>query len=146
MERIPFFSGLFLCLLFACKTSNKPNPTEPSEETCKSIVIDLDKFNQCNEKLDYNLDTAYIEQQNLFVKISYSGGCEEHEFDFLWDRAMLKSYPPQFRICLAHDAKGDNCEAYLSKTLCMSLNGLENPIGIIRLNGWKGRLQFGNEK
>lgn len=133
-----------LLLLFSCKT--KKNATPPEDEDCMAITVDGQLFKECQESPDFTIDTAYIEGKNLFVKVGYSGGCKEHTFEFLWDQVMMKSYPPQFRLCLAHNANGDNCEAFLSKTLCVRLDGLGNPIGIVRLNGWKGRLQFGEKK
>jgi len=60
----------------------------------------------------------------LKVEVSYSGGCEQHTFDVLWGGQILLTEPCQINLILTHDANGDACEAYLSKTLEIDLLNL----------------------
>jgi hypothetical protein len=57
----------------------------------------------------------------LSVKVSYSGGCEDHTFDSCWNGVLAESDPPQARIWLDHDAMNDPCEAIESQTVKVDL-------------------------
>lgn len=73
----------------------------------------------------YTLDGLAIAGDTLEITVSYSGGCEEHEFQLCWDGAFMESDPVQARLTLGHDAHGDACEAYLTETLIFGLEPLK---------------------
>ena len=60
----------------------------------------------------------------LKVAVSYSGGCEEHDFNVIWDGTIATSNPCQINLIIDHDANGDNCEAYFIENLEIDLNQL----------------------
>ena len=51
----------------------------------------------------------------LTVTVSYSGGCEAHQFTLVASNVFMESYPVQLGASLAHDANGDRCEAWLTE-------------------------------
>ena len=61
---------------------------------------------------EFALNTATIEGDILKVNLSYSGGCEAHEFTLIASDSFLESLPVQLPIYIAHNANGDACEAY----------------------------------
>ena len=61
---------------------------------------------------EYALNSATITDDTLKVSVSYSGGCEEHEFTLVVSETFLESFPVQLHAYIAHDANGDTCEAY----------------------------------
>lgn len=63
-----------------------------------------------------------IEGNRLVMVVSYSGGCEEHEFDL---RSSVVS--DAAALWLYHNANGDPCEAYLTEKLRMKVP--ENVLG-----------------
>lgn len=69
---------------------------------------------------------AYIDGDCLHIKLSYGGGCEEHTVDLArmhpWS-ATSPLPPPAFEI--RHDAKGDMCEAYITRELRFDLSPLK---------------------
>jgi hypothetical protein len=63
----------------------------------------------------------------LQLKISYSGGCKEHEFDLYWSGDWDKTKPPVAHLYLSHNANGDNCEAIKTQKLGFSLQQIRFP-------------------
>ena len=63
----------------------------------------------------YELSAATITGDTLTVTVSYSGGCETHQFTLVASNVFLESYPVQLGASLAHDANGDSCEAWLTE-------------------------------
>ena len=50
-----------------------------------------------------------IDGDTLQLTVSYSGGCEEHEFKLVAWNYFLESNPVQAHVLLAHNANGDLC-------------------------------------
>lgn len=80
-----------------------------------------------NYQAPYFLDSAYIKGTELWIEVSFSGGCREHDFIVVWPEVITMIYPPDFGISLHHSNKGDNCEALITDTLKIDLR--ETPIG-----------------
>lgn len=59
--------------------------------------------------------------------VSYSGGCEEHDFMLVWPEVITMVYPPDFGVTLYHQNHTDRCEALLTDTLRTDLR--ETPLG-----------------
>lgn len=66
-----------------------------------------------------------IEDDTLAVTLSYSGGCEDHEFTLVASDAFAESYPVQLEVSLAHEANGDRGRAYLTETYGFDLTPIQ---------------------
>lgn len=66
-------------------------------------------------------DAPFIEGDTLTLTVSYSGGCEVHEFTLVASDAFMESYPVQLAVSLAHDANGDLCRGYPTETYTFGL-------------------------
>lgn len=60
----------------------------------------------------YTLNSATITDDTLNISVSYSGGCEDHQFTLVASDRFLESFPVQLHASIAHNANGDTCEAY----------------------------------
>lgn len=60
----------------------------------------------------------------LEVEITYSGGCETHSFEVIWDGIIYTDDPCHANLIIVHDAHGDSCEAAITKTLYIDLKEL----------------------
>lgn len=86
--------------------------------------------------------SAEVRGDSLELTVNYGGGCREHSFLLLSDAAWMESNPVQVGVKLSHDAKGDFCDALLSRTLRFDLTPLkvaynsayQTTSGTIRLN------------
>ena len=57
-----------------------------------------------------------ISGDTLTVTVSYSGGCQVHDFALVSSETFTQSDPPRLRVALDHDAHGDRCRAILTDT------------------------------
>lgn len=80
-----------------------------------------------NYQAPFYLDSVYVKGTELWIDVSFSGGCREHDFIIVWPEVITMVYPPDFGISLYHNNKGDNCEALISDTLKVDLT--ETPLG-----------------
>lgn len=72
-------------------------------------------------------------------EVSYTGGCETHEFKLVGSPILTKSLPPIRNIQLEHNNKGDKCKAIKTEKLkfaipILSNNYSKNKIKLLLLN------------
>jgi hypothetical protein len=75
--------------------------------------------------MNYRLKKAWIENNKLFLDVSWSGGCKEHSWELIFNGMIAKSLPPQATLYLKHNANGDMCKKLMLDTLCFSLKPME---------------------
>ena len=69
----------------------------------------------------FALDAAAVSGNILSIRVSYSGGCRNHQFVLTAADSFLESSPVQLRLVLTHDANNDTCEAYPTELLRFDL-------------------------
>jgi hypothetical protein len=96
------------------------------------------------QKTDYyTITSAEIQGSLLFLEVEYSGGCGLHQFEFVGDRAISKSLPPQRSVKLLHDNGDDQCEALVSQSIEVDITDLASGNEIIlNLFGYNEPLKF----
>lgn len=85
-------------------------------------------------RLNYNIDTAFVTSTTLYVSVSYSGGCKEHEFKLFGDGAVSNNTT---QIYIDHENNGDVCRKMIQQDLQYDISSLgkeKRPITIV-LNG-----------
>ena len=128
-ERI---SKVIICLLLLSATAcgqgpdNNPDgtisstpPADTHDRTLSGSVVinNVDRDIALRESDAYELETdgehePVIENDTLTLTVSYSGGCEIHDFTLVTDGSFMESDPVQLVVTLTHDANDDTCEAY----------------------------------
>lgn len=74
---------------------------------------------------EYVLNSATITGDTLNVSVSYSGGCEDHQFTLVVSEGFLESFPVQLHASIAHNANGDTCEAYPTENYRFNLTPIK---------------------
>ena len=69
----------------------------------------------------FQLTAATITGDTLAVTVSYSGGCQDHQFTLVASASFLESDPVQLEVALAHNANADLCRAWLTEDYLFSL-------------------------
>jgi len=114
------FSYLLLAgLLFgmnSCKLCKNKKEVTDKNEAISSIIVQQGFIKPENLALLDIIKTT-IEGNILTIVVSYSGGCNEHEFQLYFDGSYKKSLPPKANFILTHDNKGDACRSIVEKTL-----------------------------
>lgn len=97
------------------------NSSEPEEFYAEDVII-VDNIELNEWAADpVNIDSVYIKGDILFIRVQYSGGCQDHIFKLIIPRAIEKTNPPSVTILLSHDSNDDTCEAWLTRDLKFNL-------------------------
>ena len=146
--------GYWACTEIACGINNDPSvcnegDTKDAEDGCNTCTCteggwactelaclpdnnapdDIADITVCPDDIDmmdgYDLNEVRIVGDVLEADVSFSGGCEEHDFTLCYRPAFLESFPVQAQVVLRHDANNDPCEAYPSETRKFNLDSLK---------------------
>ena len=111
------FALLLLALvLTACDAESlqDPDPQLPPGNG----TVQIGGFDQADLRgTPFELKEARFVGTEIELTVAYSGGCMEHGFRLLADEYVALSYPPQLGVHVIHDDPGDDCEAYITRTL-----------------------------
>ncbi len=119
--KIYCFIGLSLFLAHCGNDS----PIKPSSSLLPKIII-VDSDSAISTHRDpVELRQSSLKRDTLTLLVSYSGGCEKHDFALYGLSYFMKSNPVQSNIYLTHDAHGDLCEAYITEKLLFDLTPLK---------------------
>ena len=141
------FTILFIIsLLFgfnSCKLCKKKEPlenNETKEENISEIIVQKGYTKPENSAVTDILKTS-IEGNILTIEVSYSGGCNEHEFQLYFDGTYMKSLPPKVNFILTHDDKGDVCRSMVEKKLNFDISKAQYVGGkemMVSVEGFEG--------
>lgn len=122
---IGFILSLLILLTIGCQRLQNQMKTDPDDTTVSVSVDDVDPtdivhtgevfIGDAGDRFgtdDFELNSAAITDDTLTVSVSYSGGCEAHQFTLVASESFLESFPVQLHVYIAHNANGDTCEAY----------------------------------
>ena len=143
-----FITCTCLLVLVACATTKRttrmeqsPNTNQPTSEL---LVAQIGKPAISDP---FVIEQAEISGNTLVVKVSYSGGCENHQFELVGSPNISKSLPPIRSIELVHKSNGDACKKKIEETLRFNLANLaykqeSGSVIKLNLNGWKEQLIY----
>ena len=140
--------GVFLTLtiLTSCSKMEEDNPVKNTQELdYNDILLKLQNGEIVSDP--FNMHFYNVANDSLKVNVSYSGGCETHNFILVWPEIITQIYPPEFSIILLHNANGDVCESYINRLFEFDLSN--NPLHIppgnfdsIKVNLINGSIPF----
>ncbi|HLV53796.1 MAG TPA: hypothetical protein VKY29_07240 [Cryomorphaceae bacterium] len=70
---------------------------------------------------------AEIINDHLVLSVSYSGGCEDHDFALNSRGDYAATYPPELKVTLFHDSHGDRCRSTIDTKLWFDLTPAQYP-------------------
>lgn len=115
---------------------------ELTKKNAKSLTIE--KGVSYDGSAPVTIKNAEINGDFLKLSVSYSGGCEEHEFDLLFNGMYAKSLPVQAKFFLKHNSNGDACKGLVHKELLFDVSELKKKQNhvIISVMGYKGKIEY----
>jgi len=123
MSRIPLY--VFILLLVSCGVSSTPQRTAPP---ANSKVIFIDPSVNPLAGIDpVRIKDAQQIGDFIVLDVSYSGGCEEHEFQLETRGNFTSTYPPEVDVTLKHNNNGDRCRGLKDTKLWFDLTPLRYP-------------------
>ena len=105
-------------VLSGCVTSIYDNNSQ------KSIILDDDLFQNASRD-QYKIINIGIEVDILEINVSYSGGCEEHEFSLFGSSSFKESLPVQIEVVLSHNDNDDPCDGIYAEEIAFDLSPLK---------------------
>ncbi len=130
------FIVLFLVLItLSCGINNDDfkqqyDPSVKKTEVALRLNKDLFDTIETNRKNNIHTGDAFEinhvikEGELLKINLSYGGGCEQHDFEILWDGIIYTDDPCFINLIVTHNGNGDLCEAYLTETIEVDLKVL----------------------
>jgi hypothetical protein len=122
MRNLLFLTG-FLILLSSCGVSlNSSSSTLPASAPLVKVNSGMrltDPTARVNIKF---VETA---GDYLVMGVSYSGGCETHEFDLISEGKFTATYPPEVEVKLMHHDHNDRCRSIVDERLYFDLSPLQ---------------------
>ena len=122
---------------------------EQTENTLKAIIIDSSSDTTKKESAsdDFKILDAKIIGNYLHLNISYSGGCEKHNFKITGDASISKSLPPIRSVELIHYGNNDACKKLIIENLVIDISDLaykkEDGSEIyLSLKGWNENISY----
>ena len=70
----------------------------------------------------YVLESLALSGDRLTIGVSYGGGCRTHAFTLVLSPSFVDSDPVRLPAVLAHEARGDPCEAWLTERFVFDLD------------------------
>ncbi|MCF6352128.1 MAG: hypothetical protein L3J06_03865 [Cyclobacteriaceae bacterium] len=116
-------------VLFQCQKASN-NLATTSEEIEIELTRSAQAYTNAQERLTksegsdpFVINSVSINDNELkmFIEVSYSGGCEKHEFNLVWPESITEIDSLNFTVILNHNANEDSCEAWLTKNLVINL-------------------------
>ena len=144
----------FLVFIFSCKTQKNNqrcilSKKQLTDTTLKATLVNNSSYllKKENGSDPIKILDAKIIKNQLILSVSYSGGCEKHNFKITGDSSISKSLPPIRSVELFHFANGDACKKLIIEELLIDLSELaykqeEGSEIYLSLNGWDQKISY----
>jgi len=164
--QIHIYTAILLFLIVGCKpkqlatesTSTTTTETDTLKED-QELTVDEPrkitsllpiKINESNNMKDigdsYQIQKAIIEDDQLWLTLTYGGGCEEHQFQMLFNNAYSEGETGKsIQLTLHHNSNNDRCRSIVTQNLRFDLKSLQTQDTkelAIRLSGWEEQLVY----
>lgn len=111
------------------------------------LPIKIDESNDMKNIGDpYQVQKATIEDGQLWLTLTYGGGCREHQFEMLFNNAYSEGeIGKQIQLTLHHNGNDDRCRSIVTQNLRFDLKSLQTPDTKelrINLSGWEEQLVY----
>lgn len=120
--RNPLSVLIVIPLLLFLQCSRSKTPYQPVDDLKNNTIKIIQDLGSVSLDLDqvFLMEVKIIDD-SLILKVSYAGGCKDHNFKLYGLSGFAKSNPPQAYIYLSHNGNNDLCEALITEWLSFDL-------------------------
>ena len=129
------------------EVSTDKNETMPTTMDIVKVTAEIDNMEKDYISDPITIDAVEIRMNIMYIDVTYSGGCEKHDFRVIGSSMIAKSMPPIRSVKLVHKANGDTCreikkvklEVYIDDLAYQKEAGSEIFLNVAH---WKERLLY----
>lgn len=117
-----------MILIFIITMPITLNQASNSTEKIPRIIVFENESHTQNMKMDISnlIEAKFIENDILSIVVSYSGGCEQHEFNLVAALGSTNTdLSPHANLVLGHESNGDTCKKIIKERLAFDLSPLK---------------------
>jgi hypothetical protein len=129
-------------LLSACQTCRNTVKSQSVRE-----IIITNSF--VNDSMDdsFKIEHAEIQNKELLITVTFKGDSNKHEFDLLWNGAIMKSLPPKATLTLVRKSASEKEKKHIRMVLKFDLSVLSERIPntesvVLILSGFETHLSY----
>lgn len=116
----PILFLFILILSISCKSSREAKTKNHQVNIMNSDKkAELGDINQVSDSI--RILSATITGNTMNLEVSYSGGCQPHNFQLIGSPMIAKSFPPIRSVVLVHQANNDMCKKQIIETLSFDI-------------------------
>lgn len=156
MKNLFYIAGLCTMVIFGssfgCSNKNKimeETPVTDSTQKSKvnsSGVIKQEGYSLPEDNASFTVESHVLKGDMLTLTVSFSGGCENHDFTGYFNGMFLKSMPPKANLLIHHNNNGDACRSVVTEKITFDLTnmryGTKGPL-IVQIPGYeKGPIEY----
>lgn len=102
------------------------SPFDAGPENAKPIAMRIDVSGQLARKSDdFGIAAMQLYGDLLKLVVTYSGGCETHDFVVWTDNVLSQGQPPAITLFISHDSHRDPCEGLIERAIWIDLSPLQ---------------------
>ena len=136
---------IFLSIFLIRCGIKKDTQANVSSNRDEIITAKIGRVNQYSDTFIFN--SVEIKDNFLLIEISFKGGCEKHNFEFIGSSTISKSMPPIRDVQLIHLANKENCVSDIVKKIKVDISELaykkeKGSKIFFTLIGWGKRLEY----
>lgn len=129
------------------EVSTDKNGTMPTTMDIVKVTAEIGTLEKDVVSDPITIDAVEIRMNIMYIDVTYSGGCEKHEFRVVGSPMISKSMPAIRSVQLVHNANGDSCreqkkvklEVYIDELAYKKEAGSEI---FLTVENWKERLLY----
>ena len=143
---------LFTILLPSCL-----DDSEELENVSPATNVKVDYAGDFTSNLEYvtpqgakfEISSNIMDKNRLYIDVAYTGGCELHKFEFIWNHTIQYSEPPSLTLMLVHTNNDDLCEALFKERISLDMHRvldsatINDGVVVHVMNGYTGEVTAG---
>ena len=98
-------------------------PSESTEGKKTLLLLDSDEIRGL-KRVPYIIKSIQLFENEIQIKISYTGGCKTHDFQLAANRNSISKLTKDINLNLSHNDNNDRCKRIVSEKLVFDLSPL----------------------
>ena len=98
-------------------------PSESTEGKKTLLLLDSDEIRDL-KRVSYIIKSIQLFENEIQIKISYTGGCKTHYFQLVVNRNSISKLTKDINLNLSHNDNNDRCKRIVSEKLVFDLSPL----------------------